>query len=592
MTIARFKHSFNKGGTTQRGILSSMLPIWGDRDGFPHKFHYGGQITFGPDKRLYVATGDKYYAQLSQTHRYNGKPSPAGCIIRINTDGSVPSDNKGNAAFNVKECWAWGVRNGWRSHWDLESGKYFLAEVGGNNWDSQEDIHLLDINSGGTNMGWPFCEGHCGGGCDCRKYDDPIYTDPHFGANKAIIGGAVNRGNRFPAELRGAYFFGDYALQELYHMELSGADGRQVKRVEQFDKKVGAVTCMEFDALGRLWVGTQDGNVLRYDYLGERNVPPQIDKAAALSVTTGTPPLAVTFDASATDVDDSGNSLTYRWHSGTGVVLPGRTASFIYTEEGSFEAYVEVTDSAGNRVYSNGIGVQVGVTPVPVILTPSANLLFDAKETITAVGSAGASSNIPCENFSWRIRFLHGNHYHPFVLSEPGCSITFTTPHDGHDFRDEVAFELQLTVRGFNGIEASTIREIKPRRVLMTLQSSPPGLPFFLDETSENAPLTIPSLVGFVHNVRVDKKVCDADTGLEYKFGGWSDTSSSKSTSRTLDTLDKDMIVTMLFTEVGTCSDQPSVIEDDVKDGGTTGKRRRRQRRRRRRRRSGKTSGK
>jgi len=33
--------------------------------------------------------------------------------------------------------WAHGLRNGWRASWDLPTGRYIIAEVGGNQQDSK-----------------------------------------------------------------------------------------------------------------------------------------------------------------------------------------------------------------------------------------------------------------------------------------------------------------------------------------------------------------------------------------------------------------------------------------------------------------------
>jgi len=53
--------------------------------------HNGGRIKIGPDKKLYITTGDAANAELSQD-----PSSLAGKILRIELDGSVPSDNPKN----------------------------------------------------------------------------------------------------------------------------------------------------------------------------------------------------------------------------------------------------------------------------------------------------------------------------------------------------------------------------------------------------------------------------------------------------------------------------------------------------------------
>lgn len=114
-------------------------------------------------------------------------------------------------------CWVTGLRNGWRASWDLQSNppKFYIGEVGGNvQAISTEDVHVLTTTSGGDDLGWPACEGKCNNpdfpSCNCQQFDDPVFTYSHKGEGAAITGGVVYRGTSFPAEYRGAYFYGDY----------------------------------------------------------------------------------------------------------------------------------------------------------------------------------------------------------------------------------------------------------------------------------------------------------------------------------------------------------------------------------------------
>lgn len=101
---------------------------------------------------------------------------------------------------------------------DLPTGRYFLADVGGNVPESTEDIHMLTESSGGTNLGWPMCEGYCDNKnfkkCDCDLHDDPIWAYEHNGNSACIVGGGVYRFNEgLGADYDRAYFYGKSHLR-------------------------------------------------------------------------------------------------------------------------------------------------------------------------------------------------------------------------------------------------------------------------------------------------------------------------------------------------------------------------------------------
>jgi len=111
------------------------------------RYHDGGRIAFGPeDGMLYVATGDAGEGENAQNIT-----SLAGKILRINEDGSIPSDNPfGN------EVYSYGHRNPQGLAWD-SYGQLWSTEHGRSGFQSGFD-ELNKIESGG-NYGWPDSEG-------------------------------------------------------------------------------------------------------------------------------------------------------------------------------------------------------------------------------------------------------------------------------------------------------------------------------------------------------------------------------------------------------------------------------------------------
>jgi glucose/arabinose dehydrogenase len=120
--------------------------------------HDGCRLKFGPDDKLYVTTGDAGEPGLSQ--RVN---SPAGKILRLNGDGTVPADNP----FPASPVWTLGHRNPQGLAWD-RSGRLFAAEHGPSGLPFGHDE--LNLIRRGKNYGWPEVYGHGGD----VQFEDPV----------------------------------------------------------------------------------------------------------------------------------------------------------------------------------------------------------------------------------------------------------------------------------------------------------------------------------------------------------------------------------------------------------------------------------
>jgi uncharacterized repeat protein (TIGR01451 family) len=131
--------------------------------------HDGGVLRFGFDGKLHILMGDngrRGYLQNNQMgpvpdDQYGG-PEPdsahlTGFILRLNDDGSTPTDNPfynaqtsltGEAAANVKKLYAYGVRNGFGMAFDPLSGNLWDQENGDDAFDEMNRV------TAGSNNGW------------------------------------------------------------------------------------------------------------------------------------------------------------------------------------------------------------------------------------------------------------------------------------------------------------------------------------------------------------------------------------------------------------------------------------------------------
>ncbi|MHB8955837.1 MAG: PQQ-dependent sugar dehydrogenase [Pirellulaceae bacterium] len=204
--------------------------------------HNGGAIHFGPDGKLYIATGDNASGSNSQSlNTLHGK------MLRINADGTVPSDNPFVSQTTGKNqaIWAMGLRNPFTFAFQPGTGRMFINDVGQNAWEE------IDEGAAGANFGWPATEG------DFSQSSFPDFTRPFYAYNhtsgtptgRAITGGAFYSPatNQFGSDYLGDYFFADYLGAWIYRIDSA------TKAVSQFATGASAPVDLRVDADGNLY---------------------------------------------------------------------------------------------------------------------------------------------------------------------------------------------------------------------------------------------------------------------------------------------------------------------------------------------------
>lgn len=110
------------------------------------EFHAGCRLRFGPDKKLYISTGDARQKSLPQDLNSLG-----GKILRLNSDGTVPEDNP----FGSSPVYSYGHRNPQGFDWHPLTGTMVETEHGPSGNDGPGGGDEVNIIKPGKNYGWP-----------------------------------------------------------------------------------------------------------------------------------------------------------------------------------------------------------------------------------------------------------------------------------------------------------------------------------------------------------------------------------------------------------------------------------------------------
>lgn len=412
--------------------------------------HTVGGLRFGPDGKLYATLGDGSSFDYVDTNALNAQniDSLAGKMLRINTDGSAPSDNpfyNGDAHANRSKVYAYGFRNMFRFNFK-PTGELFGGDVG---WSTWEEINKIIP---GGNYGWPCREGSFptqGYNCTAQNAISPFYVYEHDASGAgSVTAGAFPSGSAYPAQYANTFFFGDYAQNWIKEMNLSAAGS--FVGISDFggdvDKTNGPVEFVTGPEGNIYFIAIYEGELKRITHTAG-NRRPIVELSA--NPTAGLAPLSVNFSSLGTN-DPDADPITYLWNFGDGSTSVGANPTHIYTVNGSYTAVLTVRDNRGG-VQAKSLAIVVGNrAPSAKILSPLSGAFYVPGDTITLSGQGNDAEDgvLPDAALSWRVILHHNTHIH-ILEAYTGNNITITAP-DHND--PSVYTEIELTAIDGGGL--------------------------------------------------------------------------------------------------------------------------------------------
>jgi glucose/arabinose dehydrogenase len=218
LRIDEFKGRKGSDTRANEGSQRTLLTI-------PHREfgnHNGGQLQFGPDKLLWLATGDGGGAGDTLDNARN-LGSLLGKLLRIDPTAkkgsyAIPRSNPfANQQGARPEIYAYGLRNPWRFSFDSVTGDLAIADVGQG---AVEEVNVLSADAArGANFGWPQFEGDQVFDASRPGQDAPTapvhtYSSVQGSGNCSITGGYVVHSQSLPT-LSGRYVYADLCGGEL-----------------------------------------------------------------------------------------------------------------------------------------------------------------------------------------------------------------------------------------------------------------------------------------------------------------------------------------------------------------------------------------
>lgn len=467
--------------------------------------HNGGALAFGSDGKLYISTGESGTASNAQS-----QANLLGKILRINSDGTIPTDNPFYATNtgDLRAIYALGFRNPFKMALQPGTGQIFINDVGQGTW---EEINVLEA---GKNYGWPTIEGAITTQTPPANYKDPLFAYNHSGGSCSIIGGNFYdpANPAFPSAYVGKYYYADYCGNYIKYFD----PANPASTLQTFATNASRILDIQVSPQGVMYVierngigggstgantSSTDGKIWKISY--NPNGDPVVSTQPVSVV------IPIGEDATFTVTATGDPTLTYQWRKNN-VDIPGATSnSYTLTNAqlsdngAKFRCYI--ANSIGNVLTGEAVLTVLNNTrPVATFTSPATGVLYKAGENInfSATATDAEDGALASSQFTWWIDFHHDTHTHPALAPETGVSSDSYLVLRTNETAANVWYRIYLKVKDSEGLESEVIyRDVHPQTSEITLETSPTGLELLLDGQTVQTPYTFSSVVGITRTI-------------------------------------------------------------------------------------------
>lgn len=233
--------------TEEGGALTNLEYIWRQVPKVTGRGHYAHRMAFSEDGYLFISSGDRQKFDPAQDMTSN-----MGKIIRLNDDGSIPTDNPFyNDGGVAAEVWSLGHRNPLGIDFDAD-GKLWNIEMGPRGGDE------LNLVLKGEDYGYPtVSNGIHYNGSNIPNHDTrPEFEEPKEwwgdGYSIPVISPSsfvIYQGDLFD-DWQGSGFISGLSSESLIRVQF---DGDSAKEIERFDMG-RRIRSVEEGPDGALWL--------------------------------------------------------------------------------------------------------------------------------------------------------------------------------------------------------------------------------------------------------------------------------------------------------------------------------------------------